>query len=1447
MIGAKKPRTLAIASLSLALLAGSSASRAQNGPEGLAPIFLDGFESGDYFGWSRARTGSADIVDPTLEITEPVENVLFNQHTTPVTVLFADADSGLDIAGLRVFVDSFRLDPDCVVSTSSAECQTPFLNPGPHELVASVWDLAGNRAQVRHSFEVVIDTQPPLISITSPTDGGFVNTPSVEVVGTVTEADVVASVEVNGMVAVVAGDTFSATVALSPGENLIRVDATDRAGNTGAVTTLVELDTVLPELSLIEPVNGAWSNEASIRFAGSSHDELSAVSLTIAGNPVVLQGEEFEVQVPLVEGANSILVEARDEAGNATSRNVLVRRLTVPSLTITSPEDGSLVNTAAVDVVGTVSDPAASVAVNGVSAGVNASGGFAATGVGLNDGSTILSAVATLPSGSQSSAKVKVFRDIEPPRVTIYEPQDGDLLLAPEVDVLGLVNDTVLGTVGPSQVTVMVNGAAAEVSHRSFFLPSVALQAGENLLTVVAEDASGNQASTSLRVFHEAPSQAWISVEGGSRQTATIGAALAAPLQARPLDQAGVPVAGETVVFSVVQGNGTLAGGGRFHVAVTDGAGIAQTSFTLGSRAGVANHRVEATAVGFAGRAVFLASALSDAPALVHVDGGSQQRGVTNQFLPAPLAVIVTDTGFNRLPGVPVLFEVAQGLGTFPNGASSISVPTDSDGRAAVAYRLGPEEGSSNEVVTAGISGSPSIAPATFVASGLAAGDPAQTSVSGLVLDNANHPVPGVTLGLANTTLRTQTDDSGFFSLTGTPVGTLLLEVDGTTTTLPGAWPELEFELTTIPGRDNGLGTPIYLLPLDVARGLQVSDTEGGVLMLPELPGFSLDIEPGSVTFPDGSHSGMISATLVHGDKVPMVPNFGQQPTFIVTIQPSGSTFDPPARINLPNTDGLAPGEVTELYSFDHDLGRFVSIGPGSVSQDGTVIASDPGVGVLKAGWHCGGNPARFGTPHDCPQCKVCNGSRCVPGCSTLAGGGESLAQSEGLPVLGCTCDDRNPCTVNDTCSNGNCRGRPIRFDSVTVTADGQQGTLEIPFLGIRTAPVTFNAQIAPVDHGCPQISYFWQFQDGGFETGKTVTHSFNRTGQFNPTVSVRCDVCRAARTTGSTSVDVFEIAMLFEKVGDTEISDDGMYTEDTTIRVTAVRADTGVPYPSFQGTVEIQEEGSTTYYEENGGDLPASVQIQSEGTSTFVAKSQAGLSENGQIPTEPALISSSNYPIFGSSLEVSQWVDLHQVDPRSTGPVFDWLEARMRDIFDEMGGNGQVGEALATVTSYEISPLPGRAVGSVAFNRSSSHVMKIDTSKRFEIRVPGEVFGSACFGAQREALTLVVIHEARHGYQDFLSTIDLESPDEFPGRPNNDDDQDWLFDAVPSGACPCTILLDTEDIRQGCDQTNNIPIGVMFMGDGEPDAGREPGYAWEMDAIQFSINNVMPLERGSN
>ncbi len=87
--------------------------------------------------------------------------------------------------------------------------------------------------------------------------------------------------------------------------------------------------------------------------------------------------------------------------------------------------------------------------------------------------------------------------------------------------------------------------------------------------------------------------------------------------------------------------------------------------------------------------------------------------------------------------------------------------------------------------------------------------------------------------------------------------------------------------------------------------------------------------------------------------------------------------FDAPARLTLPNVDGHAAGAQVEMYSYDDDfqksLLRSVS---GTVTEDATVIKTNPGVGVVKAGWHCGSQPggsARRGNLF--PGCQKCIGT----------------------------------------------------------------------------------------------------------------------------------------------------------------------------------------------------------------------------------------------------------------------------------------------------------------------------------------------------------------------------------------------------------------------------------------------------------------------------------------
>ena len=659
-----------------------------------------------------------------------------------------------------------------------------------------------------------------------------------------------------------------------------------------------------------------------------------------------------------------------------------------PTVTINTPASLSYLNLSPTTVTGSVSDPKATVVINTISAPVDSSGRFSAQ-VPLAEGPNILTATATSPSGSAASASITVTLDTTPPHVTITSPGDQFVTTAASISVGGNVNDIVVGTVNSQQAQVKVNGIASQVANRTFLAANVPLNMGSNTIQAVAVDRAGNAATTQITVTRQAPQPGQIQLISGNNQTGPIGTALSAPLIVALTDSSGKPAVNKPVLFTVTQNDGMLAtAGGKpaaSVLATTDAQGRATATWTLGMRSGAGSDGVQAYSVGFSGTAVFTATASPGPAGLIVIDSGNTQTGAVNQPLPKPLIAVVVDAGHNRLANVPVTLTVKQGGGSF-GGQPSVTVNTDSDGRAAATLTLGFQEGSSNNLVTANFAGNSGF-PASFTASGLGPGDPAKTVISGLVLDNTNQPVPGVSvravltnaLNASVTSVQTatavQTDAKGNFSIFKAPVGYVKLLVDGSTATAAGTFPSLEYDMVTVAGQINTLDKPVFLLPIKTNNQLCVTATTGGgTLTIPEAPGFSLTFGPGQVTFPGGSKTGCVSVTVVHPDKVPMVPGFGQQPRFIVTIQPSGALFNPPAPITLPNVDGLKPREVTEMYSYDHDISSFVAIGTGTVSDDGQVIRSNPGIGVLKAGWHCGGDPDAIGTAADCPICEYCVG-----------------------------------------------------------------------------------------------------------------------------------------------------------------------------------------------------------------------------------------------------------------------------------------------------------------------------------------------------------------------------------------------------------------------------------------------------------------------------------------
>ena len=1390
-------------------------------------------EAADKLGNAATATWSfsVDTTAPAVAFTNPPALLLITEENVAIETSFEEAGSGVDAKTFALLLDGAPV-TDCRASGHRAFCLSSPLTNGHHTVQASVSDWAGNRATASSGFDLTVDRDAPVVVIQSPQRGAVVNTPRFEVQGTVSDDGQLASVEVNEVAATLSGGSFSVPIDLTDGTNLVAVVATDSFGRTSMATSEVLLDRVPPTIELAAPTDGRPVNVDIARVEGTASDDHGVQEVTVNGTAASLSDGQFTAVVSLVEGDNDLTIAATDTAGNRAERRLRVNRYSVPDVQITSPEDLSFVASTTVTVSGTVSDGGASVTVDGVPAQVSGTT-FTAVGVPLIEGGNTVTATVRDSRGHVATDTIQVVRDLTAPHVEIYYPVASQPLHDAVVTVRGLVNDIVSGTVNASEATVTVNGLAARVANRSFLVEGVPLQPGRNEIRAVAVDESGNRGETTVVVERRSAAEPRVIVVAGSGQTAAIGAPMPEPLMVELRDATGAPVAGRPVVFRVTLGNGSLAGGKRALAITTDAAGRAQTTFTLGTRAGVADHVVEASAVGFAGPAVFVAAATPGPPALVVVDSGGLQVGVAGRELPRPLVAAVVDAGANRLSGTPVTFRVTRGAGHFSDRTQERVVATDSDGRAIVALTLDPEEGTANNVVEARLEGGPVVG---FVSSGRAIGDPAQTSISGVVLDNTNQPIAGVTLRVKGTDRVATTDGQGQFKILQAPVGSVKLVADGSTATRPGAWPDLEFDLVTIAGRDTTINMPIFLLPVNLQDGVLVDEVRGGTLTLPDFPGFALEIQPGSVTFPGGGRSGVVSATVVHNDKVPMVPNFGQQPRFIVTIQPAGARFDPPARLTLPNVEGFAPGTVTEMYSFDHDLGHFVSIGPASVSNDGTVIRANPGVGIVKAGWHCGGDPAATGAGHGCGDCAICNGIECTPACSASSASAGLFAKE------GCTCTNNpGPCFVDVICPN--CQGRRRFLPSQQIWVNGKLGSNEVE-LKAGDAPVNLELRpLAPAadSAACTDLEVDWRFGDGEEKLGAStsVSHTYHADEEFRVSADFRCRPCPQLRASEVATVEVYSVALKLELVGPISISDDGKYFEEAKVKVTAVNKRTGQVLTNFSDTVVLEETGLPVLYDQNGGDLGNPVEVAG-GTGLTKLRSRADAIDNDR--PRPARIVVADYPMSGGPLSVEQWVDEGNLDPfPHGGRNYDWFEAMIRDTRARFPMGSGARDVLSKTSDYEIVNQILDAQGDEQKDAcGSTKAAPGVSSSRLRATCVGmradEPRLLKCGAAVTPISTATVLHEARHTYQNYLATVDFGALDTGAGPPN-DSDRDLLVEIIP--VPPSDIFVDSSVERDGCDAENDsLEEKLKFGGDAVPDRTDAVYWVLEWDALLFTRNN---------
>ncbi|MEX2138181.1 MAG: Ig-like domain-containing protein [Pirellulales bacterium] len=253
------------------------------------------------------------------------------------------------------------------------------------------------------------------------------------------------------------------------------------------------------------------------------------------------------------------------------------------------------------------------------------------------------------------------------------------------------------------------------------------------------------------------------------------------------------------------------------------------------------------------------------------------------------------------------------------------------------------------------------------------------TNVFGFVRDSFTQaPIAGVTIRVdAFPQANAVTDANGRFELRDMPAPEFFVHIDGSTAAAPAGfvYPVVGKPFHSVPGQTVQLEMDrepfdIFLPPMalgDIQPLSPTQTTEVGfgnagradlVEMFPNLDPsiwdrMQVSFAPGAAVDEFGNRATEAAIIPVPPDRIPapLPPNLN--PELVISIQAGTATnFDIPAPVTFPNLEGLAPGEKSLIFSFDHDAGEWVVIGAGSVSADGLSIVSDVGVGIAAPGWH---------------------------------------------------------------------------------------------------------------------------------------------------------------------------------------------------------------------------------------------------------------------------------------------------------------------------------------------------------------------------------------------------------------------------------------------------------------------------------------------------------------
>lgn len=280
-----------------------------------------------------------------------VTYTITNVSPNPMTITISKTQPWLDIAPSAFTTITLAIGVSMSYQVS-VNASASGLAPGTYTDTISITNTAGQNNTTRAVSLTVTpatgDTTAPTAAITSPAPptAAVASSPAT-VSGTAADNVGVTSVSwsnarTGGSGSATGTTSWSASIPLAPGNNLITITARDAAGNAGSSTITLDFtppggDAVPPAVSITGPTAAAAFDASSspVSLDGTSSDNVSVSTVTWSNAATGASGTAtgtttWSALIALASGANIITVTAFDASGNS-STDVLTVNLGAPA------------------------------------------------------------------------------------------------------------------------------------------------------------------------------------------------------------------------------------------------------------------------------------------------------------------------------------------------------------------------------------------------------------------------------------------------------------------------------------------------------------------------------------------------------------------------------------------------------------------------------------------------------------------------------------------------------------------------------------------------------------------------------------------------------------------------------------------------------------------------------------------------------------------------------------------------------------------------------------------------------------------------------------------------------------------------------------------------------------------------------------------------------------